>query len=268
MRPRLPLLRRARPACHASSRCGLPLAAPCAGRLAAPSPAPVGRARAARLAHLSAPQRAALAPLRARLAAHRRAAQAEVARDRRRASRACRRPSRQRISGAHDRVGEADARSERGQARLHFQEATPARRRRSARRAGRPTRHCRRSRRSKLAGTRRTGRRAARRPSQPQRARRQPRDAAQAKSNIVPNPAYAAPPQARRHRPWCRRSPGATTIADVQAPERRRRTSSRACRRSPPRPGFVDKPTLLPQRGPQGAATRAAAAPRPTAAAQ
>jgi hypothetical protein len=80
----------------------------------------------------------------------------------------------------------------------------------------------------------------------------------QAKSNIVPNPAFAAPPkpvgptvvQAR---------PGATTtlISKVPAPPRHQQTGMPKIAATPE---FVDKTTLLPQRGPQGAATRSAAA--------
>jgi len=84
------------------------------------------------------------------------------------------------------------------------------------------------------------------------------RNAAQAKSNIVPNPAFAAPPkpvgptvvQAR---------PGATTtlISKVPAPPKHQQTGLPKIAATPE---FVDKNTLLPQRGPQGAATRSAAA--------
>jgi len=80
----------------------------------------------------------------------------------------------------------------------------------------------------------------------------------QAKSNIVPNPAFAAPPkpvgptvvQAR---------PGATTtlISKVPAPPRHQQTGMPKIAATPE---FVDKTTLLPRRGPQGAATRSAAA--------
>lgn len=84
------------------------------------------------------------------------------------------------------------------------------------------------------------------------------RDAPQDKSNIVPNPAYAAP-----------RKPVAPTVVQAQPGAT---TTLMSRRPTPPShqqpglpkiaatPGFVDKSTLLPQRGPQGAATRSAAA--------
>ena len=77
-------------------------------------------------------------------------------------------------------------------------------------------------------------------------------EASQAKSNIVPNPALAAPPRAVAPT-VVQAKPGATT-------------SLMSARRTPPShqqtglpkiaatPGFVDRQTLLPQRGPQGAA--------------
>lgn len=82
---------------------------------------------------------------------------------------------------------------------------------------------------------------------------------AQAKSNLVPNPAFAAPPKAVAPA-LVQAKPGATTNLISKSPK------------PPPHqqvglpkiaatPGFVDSSTLLPQRGPQGAATR----PRPAA---
>ena len=81
----------------------------------------------------------------------------------------------------------------------------------------------------------------------------------QAKSNIVPNPALATPPsvvapavvQAR---------PGATTtlITKRPTPPSHQQTGLPKIAATPE---FVNKATLLPQRGPQGAATRSAAAP-------
>ena len=81
----------------------------------------------------------------------------------------------------------------------------------------------------------------------------------QAKSNIVPNPAFAAPPrtigptvvQAR---------PGATTtlITKRPAPPGHQQTGLPKIAGTPE---FVNEATLLPQRGPQGAATRSAAVP-------
>jgi Protein of unknown function (DUF3106) len=78
-----------------------------------------------------------------------------------------------------------------------------------------------------------------------------------AKSNIVPNPAFAPPPKP-------------ITSASVQA-QPGATTTSMGKRAQPPAhqqpglpkiaatPGFVDKTTLLPQRGPQGAAIRSTA---------
>ena len=81
----------------------------------------------------------------------------------------------------------------------------------------------------------------------------------QAKSNIVPNPAFASPPrtigptvvQAR---------PGATTtlITKRPTPPGHQQTGLPKIAGTPE---FVNEATLLPQRGPQGAATRSAAAP-------
>lgn len=83
--------------------------------------------------------------------------------------------------------------------------------------------------------------------------------APQVKSNIVPNPAFSAPPtsvaptvvQAR---------PGATTtlITKRPTPPGHQQTGMPKIAATPE---FVNKTTLLPQRGPQGAATRAASAP-------
>ena len=82
------------------------------------------------------------------------------------------------------------------------------------------------------------------------------RDVPQPKSNIVPNPAFAAPPkpvapavvQAR---------PGATTtlITKLPAPPLHEQTGMPKIAATPE---FVNKATLLPKRGPQAAATRAA----------
>jgi hypothetical protein len=74
----------------------------------------------------------------------------------------------------------------------------------------------------------------------------------------VPNPAHAAP--ARRVAPtMLQAQPGATTtvISKRAAPPPHQQTGLPKIAASP---NFVDKDTLLPQRGPQGAATRSAAA--------
>lgn len=84
------------------------------------------------------------------------------------------------------------------------------------------------------------------------------RDRSQEKSNIVPNPAYAAP-----RKPVApsvvQAQPGATTtlMSRRPAPPTHQQPGMPKIAASP---GFVDKATLLPQRGPQGAATRPAAA--------
>ncbi len=86
------------------------------------------------------------------------------------------------------------------------------------------------------------------------------RDAApQAKSNIVPNPAFASPPKAVAPTVVQAR-PGATTtlITKRPTPPRHQQTGMPKIAATPE---FVNKATLLPQRGPQGAATRSAAAP-------
>lgn len=82
------------------------------------------------------------------------------------------------------------------------------------------------------------------------------RDAAQTKSNIVPNPAYAPPP--RPVAPTVvQASPGATTslIDKRPAPPAHQQPGLPKIAATP---GLVDKATLLPQRGPQAAAARPA----------
>ncbi|MDH5539715.1 MAG: DUF3106 domain-containing protein [Rhizobacter sp.] len=84
------------------------------------------------------------------------------------------------------------------------------------------------------------------------------RESGQAKSNIVPNPAHATP--ARRVAPTMMQAqPGATTtvISKRPAPPPHQQTGLPKISAGP---NFVDKTTLLPQRGPQGAATRVPAA--------
>lgn len=84
------------------------------------------------------------------------------------------------------------------------------------------------------------------------------RDGVQTKSNIVPNPAYAAPPRAVAPT-VVQAGPGATTslMSKRPAPPTHQQPGLPKIAASP---GFVDKQTLLPQRGPQGAA---AVAPKP-----
>jgi Protein of unknown function (DUF3106) len=85
------------------------------------------------------------------------------------------------------------------------------------------------------------------------------RETGQAKSNIVPNPSFAAPP-----RPVApsvvQAAPGASTrlMSKPPSPPTHQQTGLPKIAASP---GFVDKATLLPKRGPQGAATRSAKGP-------
>ena len=136
--------------------------------------------------------------------------------------------------------------AERGQARLNFQEArqlTPQERqvRWEAYQALPPEQR----------------RELATRQSPPPRAATS-RDGSQPKSNLVPNPAYAAPPQPVAPT-VVQALPGATTslISTRPAPPSHQQTGMPKISASP---GFVDKATLLPQRGPQGAAARPVAA--------
>jgi hypothetical protein len=84
---------------------------------------------------------------------------------------------------------------------------------------------------------------------------------AQAKTNIVPNPAFAAPPTPV-NAIALQAQPGATTTSITKRanPPAHQQTGLPKIAASQ---GFVDKRTLLPKRGPQGAATRSAAASEP-----
>ena len=84
-----------------------------------------------------------------------------------------------------------------------------------------------------------------------------PSEPAQAKSNIVPNPAFAAPPKAIAPT-IVQARPGATTtlITKRPTPPSHQQTGLPKIAATP---GFVNKATLLPERGPQGAAIRAPA---------
>lgn len=143
--------------------------------------------------------------------------------------------------------------AERGQARLNFQasrQLTPEERqaRWEAYQALTPEQ------RGKLAAkaapstnpTAARGNDVARKPAAPAR------DGVQAKSNIVPNPAYAAPPKAVAPT-VVQAGPGATTslMSKRNTPPTHQQPGLPKIAASP---GFVDKQTLLPQRGPQGAA--------------
>lgn len=83
------------------------------------------------------------------------------------------------------------------------------------------------------------------------------RDAAQDKSNIVPNPAYAAPRKAIAPT-VVQAQPGATTslVTRRPAPPTHQQPGLPKIAATP---GFVDKTTLLPRRGPQAAAVHSAA---------
>jgi Protein of unknown function (DUF3106) len=90
-------------------------------------------------------------------------------------------------------------------------------------------------------------------------------EGAAAKSNIVPNPAYAQP--LRQVAPTVvQAQPGATTtlITKRAAPPAHQQTGLPKISATPE---FVDRATLLPQRGPQGAAALSPSASAPRAAA-
>jgi hypothetical protein len=86
-------------------------------------------------------------------------------------------------------------------------------------------------------------------------------DKLQAKSNIVPNPAFAAPPKPIAPTVM-QAQPGATTtlISKHATPPVHQQTGLPKIAATPE---FVDKSTLLPRRGPQAAATRSTAASAP-----
>lgn len=89
------------------------------------------------------------------------------------------------------------------------------------------------------------------------------REAPQTKSNIVPNPTFSAPLRAISPT-IVQARPGATTtlITRRPAPPSHQHTGLPKIAATP---GFVNKATLLPERGPQGAATRPVAASAPGA---
>lgn len=151
---------------------------------------------------------------------------------------------------------------ERGEARLHFQEAKqlPEQDRRARWNAYQTLSP---EQKQQLAARAAPGAEAARKVS-PAGARNDKgarESLPQAKSNIVPNPAYAASP--RTIAPTVVQArPGATTtlITKRPSPPSHQQTGLPKIAATPE---FVDKSTLLPQRGPQGAAMRSAAAPAP-----
>ena len=159
---------------------------------------------------------------------------------------------------------------ERGQTRLNFQEANllpnqdrqarwdayqalpPEQKRQLATRAGTPP-----------ASAVPTD--AARRPgpasASPDRIDKTTRDAALVKSNIVPNPALANRPLTVSPT-LVRASPGATTTAISKRPNPPSHQQT-GLPKIAATPEFVDRDTLLPQRGPQGAAVHPDATSKP-----
>ena len=151
--------------------------------------------------------------------------------------------------------------AERGEARLRFEEAkqlappdrrsrweayqalTPEQKHELAERAAAPTAHHG----SADASARRNGR--------PDRLDKSGRDAPQAKSNIVPNPAYAPPPRVIGPT-VVQAGPGATTTLVTRRPTPPAHQQT-GLPKIAATPEFVIKSTLLPQRGAQGAAIRA-----------
>lgn len=142
--------------------------------------------------------------------------------------------------------------TERGQARLNFQESrqvTPQERqaRWQAYQALSPEEKRRLAARSVPAA-----------PAKPVDPLRRPngREATQQKSNLVPNPAYAAPRKAIGPT-VVQAQPGATTslVTRTPAPPRHQQPGLPKIAATP---GFVDKTTLLPRRGPQAAAVHSA----------
>ena len=87
-------------------------------------------------------------------------------------------------------------------------------------------------------------------------------EAVQAKSNIVPSSSWASPPK-RVAPTLVQAQPGATTtlMSKRPVPPAHQQTGLPKVAATP---DFVDKTTLLPQRGAQGAATRAVVASAPT----
>lgn len=79
------------------------------------------------------------------------------------------------------------------------------------------------------------------------------------KSNVVPNPSYAPKPKAVAPT-VAQAQPGATTNLINKRPNPPAHQPA-GLPKIAVTPGFVDQATLLPKRGPQGAATRSAAAP-------
>lgn len=145
--------------------------------------------------------------------------------------------------------------AERGQARLNFQESRElTRQERQARweayQALTPEQKRELATRGAPAATARSGEVPRRAPATG--------SAAQGKSNIVPNPAYAAPRKAVAPT-VVQAQPGATTTLINKRPVPPSHQQP-GLPKIAATPGFVDKQTLLPQRGAQAAAIRSAAA--------
>lgn len=151
---------------------------------------------------------------------------------------------------------------QRGEARMHFQEAKqlPTQDRQARWKAYEALSP---EQKQQLAARAATAAEAARKNASSARTDGRPgREAGpQAKSNIVPNPAFSAPPRSVAPTVIQAR-PGATTtlITKRPTPPGHQQTGMPKIAATPE---FVNKATLLPQRGPQGAATRSAAEPEP-----
>ncbi len=149
---------------------------------------------------------------------------------------------------------------ERGEARLHFQEAKqlPAEDRQARWKAYEALSP---EQRQQLAARAAPSAEAVRRPgpaaTRPDKGAREA--SSQAKSNIVPNSSYAAPP--RTVAPTVVQArPGATTTLITRRPNPPGHQQT-GMPKIAATPEFVNRATLLPKRGPQGAATRSAAVP-------
>lgn len=89
-----------------------------------------------------------------------------------------------------------------------------------------------------------------------------PANALSAKRNIVGNPSLTAPPGKAVAPTVVQAAPGATTTLVTRRAEPPPHQQA-GMPKIAATPGFVDRTTLLPKRGPQGAATRAAGASQP-----
>ena len=155
---------------------------------------------------------------------------------------------------------------ERGQARLNFQEAAqlPAQDRQARWDAYQalPPEQKRQLAARAAPGAAASAADIARKPGAPEmrpdRADKAAREPAQVKSNIVPNPALAGPPKAVSPT-VVQASPGATTTTISRRPMPPSHQQA-GLPKIAATPAFVDKATLLPQRGPQGAAIHPEAA--------